>query len=166
MFEAAHCLLSVFYEVGKVYGRKKIQKMIHLLEAAGTRMPFKYEYHYYGPYSAELQAEINDLVRQGFLAETKDEDAYIYEITAKGRQFKEMLDRSGKIVEIDGERIEAMSQKSSQFLEMVSTYAFLIDAGYEPEKAKHKALELKPHLEHLADQAISYYYERVAVRSV
>lgn len=161
MFEAAQSLLSVFCEVGTVYGRKKIQKMIHLLEASGTRMPFKYEYHYYGPYSSELQAEINDLVQQDFLSETKGDDAYIYKITDKGRQFKEMLDQSGKTIEIDFELVRDMVQKSSPFLEMVSTYAFLIDAGLEPDKAKHKALELKPHLEHLADKAISYYYERV-----
>jgi hypothetical protein len=165
MFEAAYSLLSVFCEVGKVYGRKKIQKMVHLLEAAGTRMPFKYEYHYYGPYSAELQAEINDLVRQGFLDENKADDAYIYEITNKGRQFKEMLDRSGKTVELNRELVRDMSQKSSPFLEMVSTYAFLIDAGYDREKAKHKAIELKPHLAHLISQAISYYDEQVVART-
>lgn len=45
MFEAAGSVLSVFDVVGKVHGRKKIQKMIYLLKVAGTPMPFQYEYH-------------------------------------------------------------------------------------------------------------------------
>lgn len=165
MFEAAGSVLSVFSIVESVYGRKKIQKMVHLLEAAGTRMPFKYEYHYYGPYSADLQAELNDLVQQKFLDEKPDGDAYIYEITDKGRKFKEMLEQSGKTIEIDSELVRSMARQSSQFLEMVSTYAFLIDAGYEPAEAKRKALELKHHLKHYLDRAISYYDEQIAARS-
>ncbi|AGA59445.1 hypothetical protein Theco_3398 [Thermobacillus composti KWC4] len=165
MFEAASSVLSIFSVVEKVYGRKKIQKMVHLLEAAGTRMPFKYEYHYYGPYSAELQAELNDLAQQGFLRETTHDETYVYEITDKGRKFKEKLDQFGITVAIDKELVQSMVQQSSQFLEMVSTYAFLINAGYEPGEAKNKAIELKSHLKDLVDKAISYYNEQVATRS-
>jgi uncharacterized protein YwgA len=162
MFDAAYSLLSVFGEVNKVYGRKKVQKMIHLLESAGTNMPFKYEYHFYGPYSAELQEEINVLVQQGFLTETKNDDAYVYSITEKGRGFKETLEADGGYsIKLNTELLNSMDKEHSQFLEMTSTYAFLLDSGYGHKEAKLKALELKPHLERYVDNAISYYHEKV-----
>jgi len=162
MFEAAYSLLSVFAEVNKVYGRKKIQKMVHLLESAGANMPFKYEYHYYGPYSAELQEEINVLVQQGLLTETKDDEAYVYAITEKGKKFKETLETVGGYnINFNAELLNSMSKESSQFLEMASTYAFLIDSGYNPQQAKSKALELKPHLEKYIERAISFYNAKV-----
>jgi hypothetical protein len=165
MFEAAGGVLSIFEVVGKVHGRKKFQKMVYLLKVAGSRMPFNYEYHYYGPYSAELQAELSDLDQQGFLHETTDDETYVYEITDKGRKFKEVLDRNGMTVDVDRELVQSMAQQSSQFLEMVSTYAFLVDAGYEPGAAKNKAIELKPHLKDLVNQAIAYYNEWIAPRT-
>jgi len=164
MFEAAGSVLSVFDVVGKVHGRKKIQKMIYLLKVAGTPMPFQYEYHHYGPYSSGLQAELDDLAQRGFLSESMHDDTYVYEMTDEGRKFKEKLDRFGMTVEVDRELVRSMARHSSQFLEMVSTYAFLVDTGYERQAAKDKALELKSHLPISIDQAIAYYDEFVASR--
>jgi len=166
MFEAAGSVLSVFSVVGKVNGRKKIQKMVHLLKVAGFRMPFKYEYHHYGPYSAELQMELSDLEREGYLREWIEDETYIYEMTDKGREFKEQLDRLGATVKVDRELVESMARKGSPFLEMVSTYAYLIDAGYKPEDARDKTLELKDHLKGYLNDAISFYNEKIAPRSM
>src|SRR5690606_34076467 len=102
----------------------------------------------------------------GFLHERTHDETYVYEITDKGRKFKEMLDQFGITVAIDRDLVKFMSQQSSQFLEMVSTYAYLINAGYEPTEAKNKALELKFHLKDLIDQAITYYREQIASRSM
>ncbi|MBO8172976.1 MAG: hypothetical protein H0Z33_13940 [Bacillaceae bacterium] len=162
MFEGAYSLLSLFDEIKKVHGRKKVQKMVHLLESAGLDLPFKYEYHFYGPYSAELQEEINTLVQQGFLTESKNDEAYVYSITKKGKAFKETLEADGGYsLKINTDLLNSMVKESSQFLEMVSTYAFLIDLGYDTHKAKSKAIELKPHLEKLIDEAIAFYDQKV-----
>lgn len=165
MFEAAGSVLSIFSIVGRVHGRKKVQKMVHLLKVAGARMPFKYEYHHYGPYSAALQAELNDLDREGYLHESIEDETYVYEITDKGRKFKEQLEQFGIKVEIDRELVKSMARKSSQFLEMVSTYAYLIDAGYKPDEARDKALKLKDHLRDFLDEAISFYNGNIVSRS-
>jgi hypothetical protein len=165
MFEAAGSVLSIFSAVGKVHGRKKVQKMVHLLKLAGARMPFKYEYHHYGPYSAELQMELSSLDREGYLHESIVDETYVYEMTDKGREFKEQLDRLGFTVSIDKELIETMARQSSQFLEMVSTYAYLVDAGYKPDEARDKALKLKDHLKDFLDDAISFYNEEIVSRS-
>jgi len=154
MFKAAYSLLSIFDSVNSVYGRKKVQKMVHLLEVSGTELPFKYEYHFYGPYSAEVQEEIGFLVQQGLL------DV----ITEKGRAFKATLeDDGGYHVPIDKRLLNSMTNESSQFLEMVSTYAFLIDSGYDASAAKEKALELKPHLERFVDKAVNYYNRQIRI---
>lgn len=164
MFKAAYSLLSIFDSVNSVYGRKKVQKMVHLLEVSGTELPFKYEYHFYGPYSAEVQEEIGFLVQQGLLDEIKHDGAYEYVITEKGRAFKATLeDDGGYHVPIDKRLLNSMTNESSQFLEMVSTYAFLIDSGYDAPAAKEKALELKPHLERFVDKAVNYYNGQIRI---
>ncbi|BFH60496.1 YwgA family protein [Paenibacillus azoreducens] len=162
MFKAAYSLLCIFDNVDSVYGRKKVQKMVHLLETSGTELPFKYEYHYYGPYSAEVQEEIGFLVQQGFLDEIKHDEAYEYVITDRGRNFKTTLeDDGGYSIDLNERLLNSMTKESSQFLEMVSTYAFLIDSGYEAGSAREKALELKPHLERFVDKAVNYYNEKI-----
>ncbi|CCO07623.1 YwgA family protein [Desulforamulus hydrothermalis] len=158
MFDAAFKLLNLFSQVGEIHGRKKLQKMVHLLKKGGVAFPFKYEYHHYGPYSAQLQSEINSLVYNGFLAEKKENDTYVYSLTDQGRRFKEKLAECLHYqFEIKKTLVNLLAEKNSQFLEMVSTFAFLIDAGYDAAAAKEKCLELKPHLQKHIDEAIAFY---------
>lgn len=166
MFESTYCLLSILGSVERVKGRKKLQKTLHLLESSGADVPFKYEYHFFGPYSAELQEEVNFSVQQGFIEETKTDETYVYTITEKGRKFKERLDASGDYQFIlDDVLLNSLSQKSSQFLEMVSTYAFLIESGYKPEEAKIKAVELKEHLKNCINEAVEFYKVNIGGRN-
>lgn len=163
MFESTYCLLSILGSVERVKGRKKLQKTLHLLESSGADVPFKYEYHFFGPYSAELQEEVNFSVQQGFIEETKIDETYVYTITEKGRKFKERLDASGDYqFNLDDELLNSLSHESSQFLEMVSTYAFLIESGYKPEEAKIKAVELKEHLKNCINEAVEFYKVKIA----
>lgn len=53
--------------------------------------------------------------------------------------------------------ITLLNEKSSQFLELVSTYAFLLETGYDGESAYSKARELKPHLAYMMDDAVEFY---------
>lgn len=162
MFQSAFVLLSLFDRVHKIYGRKKVQKIIHLLEVSGVNLPFKYAYHHYGPFSVELQEELNFLVNQGLLSETKEDAAYVYEITEKGKQFKQKLETEERYkVMFNEELLETLTKENSQFLELVSTYAYLIDIGYEENFAKQKALELKPHLSKYIDTAVKFYNEQI-----
>src|SRR6516162_1905831 len=55
---------------GSVYGRVRLQKMFYLLDRIGLGSELDYEYHYYGPYSAELTEQIKDAVAFGFIEET------------------------------------------------------------------------------------------------
>src|SRR5699024_1016330 len=158
MFQTTYQLLTLFDAVETIRGRKKLQKMVHLLKSSGTDFPFKYRYHHYGPYSSQLQSEMDQLVTQEFLEEAVEEGAYIYHITERGRAFKAMLETDGGYsFTIQRELIEQLINKSTSFLEMFSTYVFLLESGDTKDEAKEKAKELKPHLTDQLDDVITAY---------
>jgi len=39
--------------------RKKVQKIVHILQVMGAPFPERYDFHHYGPYSSELAREID-----------------------------------------------------------------------------------------------------------
>ncbi|MCF6092839.1 hypothetical protein L1765_02360 [Microaerobacter geothermalis] len=159
MFEKAYQLLTFFDRVKELSGRKRLQKTIHLLEHRGLDFSFKYEYHHYGPYSFELQGLVHDLVEQGFLQEDKPGDNYFYRITEKGLLFKNAYEESQPAFSFQDyeDLIQKLSEKSSSFLELLSTYAYLMENGYDPNVAKEKVVELKPHLGEWLDEVIQFY---------
>ncbi|MFZ3100901.1 MAG: hypothetical protein WA131_03565 [Desulfitobacteriaceae bacterium] len=156
MFDSTYLLLRFFDYVELVKGRKKLQKMVHLLSTAGAAFSFKYQYHHYGPYSTQLQDEINFMVRQGFLEELKENETYVYKITPLGKEFKTSLEGTYN-GDLNRELLMSLNEHSSQFLEMASTYAFLLDSGYDSHNAIHKAIELKPHLSGYAEDVTNYH---------
>lgn len=167
MFAKQYRLLTLIDVLGEIKGRKKLQKIVHLLEHSGVNFFCKYEYHHYGPYSSDLQMELNDLVEQGFLSESFENGTYSYSITEKGKQFKVKMEQ--KMIEEVQFKLPVtpslkMNEQNSQFLEVVSTYAYLLDTGYDAAKAFAKTKELKPHLSDLLDQAVAYYNEQINAR--
>jgi uncharacterized protein YwgA len=57
---------------GQVVGRVRLQKIFYLLDRLGLCSGFTYEYHYYGPYSADLADAIEDAKAFGLLKERLD----------------------------------------------------------------------------------------------
>jgi uncharacterized protein YwgA len=60
--------------------RKRMQKVVYLLQCAGAPLEADYELHYYGPYSFDVAQLTNELVQIGVLVE--DTDA-----TGSGKQY-------------------------------------------------------------------------------
>lgn len=73
-------LAKVILMAGGINSRKRIQKTLHLLQAAGYDFGLDYRMHYYGPYSAELSELLDCMARDRRLLETKRS-------TDKGRQY-------------------------------------------------------------------------------
>jgi len=158
MFESTYLILDLVDRIGIVEGRKRFQKIVHLLKVDGCKAPFKYEYHYYGPYSFQLQAELNDMVNNNFLNQEHTDDTYCYKLTDTGEKFKNLIKEEFSIEsQINQALIEAMKSKKTSFLEVVSTYAYLMDMGYSDEDAAGKCKELKPHLEYALQEATDFY---------
>lgn len=162
MFDSTYRILNLVSFVERIRGRKKLQKMVYLLSVAGTKFHYKYKYHHFGPYSAELQTEINDLVDQQLLHENHEEQAYVYELTEKGKLFLKRLEEQYRYNdELDRQLAEQLAKQNSQFLEMMSTYTFLLRSGDDPDEARVKAAELKQHLQDTLDDAVRYVHTKI-----
>ncbi|MEL1133816.1 hypothetical protein AAC978_01420 [Desulfitobacterium sp. THU1] len=159
MFKGAGYLLEIFSKTD-IKGRKKIQKIVFILENDGMDAPYKYSYHHYGPYSAQLQEEIDFLVQHNLLEEITKNGTYEYKITDEGRKFSKQI-KKGQEVAVNDDLLLKLNNESPQFLEMLSTYIFLLESGYEKESARNKAVDLKPHLKDLIDQAVKYYEQNL-----
>lgn len=124
-----HAKLMQFFSVAKdVGGRKKLQKMVYILQQCHVPFEEKYQFHFYGPYSEELSLRVEELCNLGFIAEEKKDRSnyfqYNYKITEDGTSFLnqfmlEMPDMT--------EQVAMLKEKSSRFLELVSTMLFFDD---------------------------------------
>jgi uncharacterized protein YwgA len=73
--------------LGKVEGRKRFQKIIFLLqEQFGVEFGYRFTAYLYGPYSAQLQNDIDILAQTGYLKASKMGELFFYEITPLGQQ--------------------------------------------------------------------------------
>lgn len=123
---ANHAKLMLFFKnAGEVVGRKKLQKMIYILKKCDIPFEEKYEFHFYGPYSEELTLRIEELCNLGFISEQKESKSnyyqYRYAVTEAGEDF---LGHSAVELPSCSEMIEKMKDKSSRFLELVSTMLY------------------------------------------
>lgn len=110
-----------------ITGRKKLQKMVYIAKKLQYPYKEKYEFHMYGPYSHELTLRVEELCNMGFLYEERqDKGSYVqykYQMTDAGAHFTQMA-QVGDATPALVASIEQMKNKSSRFLELVSTLLF------------------------------------------
>ncbi|GLO67703.1 YwgA family protein [Oceanobacillus kimchii] len=125
-------LLQFFSVANQVTGRKKLQKMIYILQQCEVPFEEKYEFHFYGPYSEELTLRVEELCNLGFVEEQKEEKSsyhqYHYTITDKGESFLTQFEMDMPDI---GEMITLLQEKSSRFLELMSTMFFFCHSSKE-----------------------------------
>lgn len=56
---------------GTLNTRKRLQKVVYLLQAAGCELDVEYSLHHYGPYSPDVASLTDEMVRAGLLCEEK-----------------------------------------------------------------------------------------------
>ncbi len=61
---------------GQIVGRVRLQKVFYLLDRLGLRSGFAYEYHHYGPYSADLAEAAEDSTAFGLITERFERRVY------------------------------------------------------------------------------------------
>ncbi|WP_404455960.1 YwgA family protein [Virgibacillus necropolis] len=128
-----HAKLMHFFEVTKeVSGRKKLQKMIYILQKCKVPFEEKYQFHFYGPYSEELTLRVEELCNLGFINEVKEDKSnyyqYNYAITDNGREFLNQFTLDMPEIE---EQVGLLRGRSSRFLELVSTMLYFDDLSQE-----------------------------------
>jgi hypothetical protein len=117
--------MEFFSVASEVTGRKKLQKMIYILQKCKLPFEEKFEYHFYGPYSEELTLRVEELCNLGFLEEVKEEKSnyfqYHYSITGDGEVFLQQFASHLPGLE---QKVKLLNQQSSRFLELAATMLY------------------------------------------
>lgn len=86
-------ILTASY-IKKIEGRKRFQKTIFLLqEQFGFEFGYRFTAYLYGPYSAQLQNDINVLAQMGYLKASKIGELFFYEITQLGQRSASQIEK-------------------------------------------------------------------------
>jgi len=153
-------LIHFFQLANEVTGRKKLQKMIYILQKSEVPFEEKYQFHFYGPYSEELTLRVEELCNLGFLKETKEDKVnyfqYHYEVTPAGESFLDqftvdMPDFSGKL--------ELLQNRSSRFLELVATILYFEDLSKQEQIEKLQQVKPK---QNFTGEEITEAYEFIS----
>ncbi|WP_047980918.1 YwgA family protein [Ornithinibacillus contaminans] len=136
-------LLQFFSEAKQVTGRKKLQKMIYILQSFGIPFEQKFQFHFYGPYSEELSLRIEELCNLGFIQEEKEDKSnyyrYHYSLTTDGQEFLKQFPLD---IPNCSESIKQLQGKSARFLELVSTILYFKDLP--KQEVERKVHTVKP----------------------
>ncbi|WP_156290195.1 YwgA family protein [Oceanobacillus salinisoli] len=140
-----HAKLVQFFSVAEsVTGRKKLQKMIYILQKCNIPFEEKYNFHFYGPYSEELTLRIEELCNLGFLNEVKEDKSnyyqYNYRITSDGKDFLQQFGLDMPDYQI---KVDKLKSRSSRFLELVATMFYFDDLPMEETIEKVRTVKAK-----------------------
>lgn len=143
-------LAALFYSVKEIEGRKKLQKIVHILQEFGIPFDVTFGYHHYGPFSEELQHCLQAAQHDKLIKET--------EVPGQPPTFRfeadDRLIRLWKL--IDNESLprwadfaEELNCKSPRELETISTLVYLENlrgpSASQPQ-VDEEFRSLKPHL--------------------
>ena len=140
--ERAIEVARLIYLLDGVRGRKKLQKIVHLLGSRGAK-PFSHEFtlHFFGPFSRELADELDFLSEAQIVDETSTDSAFTYN-TANPRLESFLRRRSPNW----GGFARRLAAERTPFLEALSTYVFLVYSGVPARQVSAAFTKIKPHL--------------------
>lgn len=152
-----HAKLINFFQIAdELTGRKKMQKMIYILQKSGVPFEEKFAFHFYGPYSEELTLRVEELCNLGFLQEKREDKSsyyqYHYQITEDGKAFLEEFPNE---LPLAAEKVGYLKSKSSRFLELVATLLYFDDLP--AEDAVEKLHKVKPKQKFTEDEIKSAF---------
>ena len=169
MFKETLRILSLFELQPKIEGRKRIQKIFFILKYLGYDVPFYYSYHFYGPYSEELQAELSSKACLKLWEEKHTKKSgYVYEADDKKiLEFKKLISRLTD-EDVDApfypkELVIRLAATDAEVLELASTLWYFIEQDFGADRenvytrAKEETLKLKPNLKEKMPQAEKLY---------
>lgn len=146
----AALLALVVTETGSLVGRLRVQKLMYLLQQKGAQplQPFFFEYHHYGPYSAEVADVIKGAVRSKIITEHEDSDddgwkRFEYQPGQLAAKYVNRVDPTTRAIVDDV--LSACRSAHWRTLELAATADFLQRAdSLDRESAFREALERKP----------------------
>lgn len=131
--------------------RKRMQKVVFMMQAAGCPLQVDFYLHRYGPYASEVASLTDQLVRDGILDETETTNTYgnsqyKYQLSPLGQTAieKAVSGASGTDAILDYESLaKSLLNESLRNIEVASTIVFYRMASMDWETAKQKAFQFK-----------------------
>jgi uncharacterized protein YwgA len=117
---------------GSIIGKVRLQKVVYLLDQIGMNSGFEFNYHHYGPYSADLTSAVDDATIFDEVVESvrsRASDGVPYSVFEVGDNAQAPEDaRSVGDIEFDRARhaIRVMSGYSATVLELAATIHWLV----------------------------------------
>lgn len=148
-------LASFLGLAGTITGRKKLQKAVYLAKELGfPGLDERFDYHWFGPYSEGLAAEVGELVLLGAVSEDEYRTpggypTYSYTLTDRARTlFAEKI----KAVSRYQDGVRMLLQYDPRFLELAATLHFFLRSGYAPEEATREVQVRKAEQDYSRDE--------------
>lgn len=138
---------QLMLHLGAIEGRKKLQKMVHILQSRGAPFRESFELSHFGAFSGELHAEVDCLVRDKLIEEQEPLKAgkgWTYRASPKLRELFSGLAIPRKAGWLD--LAAELNKRSAQDLEGISTVIFLQDRGWTGKALREQFHVLKPHI--------------------
>lgn len=146
--------------LGEVKGRKRLQKLVHLLRAKGhTDFQQRFILHYFGPFSRELAAQLDFLCSAEFVKEEMPKNknsSYTYSARSENVDAIQSGDEPRPTWEADAKRL---NKEPTDILEATSTLVYLHARGAHGDTLKRQFLETKPQLRNKFENAKSFANE-------
>ncbi len=148
--DAPIAIARLIAELGQVKGRKRLQKLVHLLGAMGfPQFRQRFILHYYGPFSRRLARELDFLGAAG-LIEIKEGVAgfsgFTHSVSPSGTKFLEEVGVQDNESEPWVSIARKLNGESTESLEAVSTLVFLHANGTSKASLKARFTDVKPKL--------------------
>lgn len=128
--------------IGQIKGRVEFQKIVFILQNEGIDFDKLYSYNVYGPFSEELQYEIDDLVKSNIIMEEKNcqDGSFVYKVNTDNEvtydsHFEDKI-----------ELVKFMGSLNRNELELIATIYYFQNLNYTHSMVKAKLEILKPSL--------------------
>lgn len=145
-------ILALLDEAGEINSRKKIQKIVYFLQKKFSLFNEKFSLHQFGPYSSELQIELDQLDEAGLISQRFSN----FVLEDKGRTF---LKKDLKISEkFESDEVKQLIKKLNDIppfkLESMATIAYFEQSyGRNKEELRKAIHDIKPHLDDVFEEA-------------
>jgi len=146
-------LAKLVQTAGTIRTRKRLQKMVYLLQVAGCPLHADFVLHLFGPYSHEVARLADVLVAEGVLQEVEQENVtgrqFTYTLTPSGAETlgefekREVALRTESGLGIYKELVEKLTQTDLKELELASTMALFKEESPSWEDAMRQTSEFK-----------------------
>lgn len=127
----------------RIEGRKKLHKIVYLLQKAGETFDQEFRYYHYGVFSHSLAYDLDYAKENGIIRESyADGLGYVIELPDVIGDRKSARSRRDSTSQLT----KTLAGMSPQLLEALSTIVYLHSNYYSGENLKRKLRELKPNL--------------------